>query len=128
MESLIQAIEGWQRAIEARDATAAGDFLHDDYALVLVQPSEVVFPRAVWLETLADYVIHSYSIQAQKVDMLADVAAVLSRVYMQATVLGQDRSGLFIISDIWLRRSDGHWLVWRRHSTPLSAGEMPEVA
>jgi hypothetical protein len=43
---------------------------------------------------------------------------------MSATVNGIDRSGLFTISDIW-RLRDGHWRVWRRHSTPLSAGPMP---
>jgi len=54
------------------------------------------------------------------------VAAVLSKVYMRATVLGEDRSGLFVISDFWRHGKDG-WRVWRRHSSPLTAGEMPGV-
>jgi hypothetical protein len=43
---------------------------------------------------------------------------------MSATVLGEDRSGTFIITDVWRHRSDG-WRVWRRHSTPMFAGDMP---
>lgn len=43
---------------------------------------------------------------------------------LEATVLGKDRSGTLVISDIWLPQADG-WRVWRRHSTPLSAGDMP---
>jgi hypothetical protein len=42
---------------------------------------------------------------------------------MKATVLGEDRSGLFVISDVW-RRGEQGWRVWRRHSTPLSAGAL----
>ena len=43
---------------------------------------------------------------------------------MIATVLGQDRSGVFVMSDIWRHGPDG-WRVWRRHSTPFAAGRMP---
>jgi hypothetical protein len=43
---------------------------------------------------------------------------------MTATVLGVDRSGLFTISDTWLRTPDG-WRVWIRHSTPQTAGDLP---
>jgi hypothetical protein len=43
---------------------------------------------------------------------------------MHAIVLGEDRSGLFVISDVWRRRG-GSWKVWRRHSTPLAAGVTP---
>ena len=43
---------------------------------------------------------------------------------MQATMLGEDRSGTFIVSDTWLRTGD-EWQVWRRHSTPPQAGPMP---
>jgi len=32
-----------------------------------------------------------------------ETAAVLHRVRMEATVVGQDRSGIFVISDVWLQ-------------------------
>lgn len=51
---------------------------------------------------------------------------VLTLGTQHATVLGVDRSGRFVISDCWRRGADGKWRVWRRHSTPLSAGVMPE--
>jgi len=43
---------------------------------------------------------------------------------MDAAVFGADRSGLFAVTDTWLRDDDG-WRVWRRHSTPMTAGAMP---
>ena len=114
----------FQRCVEARDQQVVQDLLDDDYALVLVQPARAVMPRQRWLEVLSDYVVHSYEVEELIVDVGADCAAVLQRAKMKATVLGQDRSGVFIISDVW-RRRNGTWRLWRRHSTPISAGEIP---
>jgi ketosteroid isomerase-like protein len=115
----------WQVAIETRDLAAADDVLHRDYALVLVVPRPVVMMREEWLRLLPDYVVHGYEIHEQTAHVAGDTAAVLSLATQDATVLGADRSGRFVLSDIWLRDGDGVWRVWRRHSTPASAGEMP---
>ncbi len=114
----------FQRAIEARDQTAADDVLHRDYALCLVVPDSAVMPRAAWLMTLPDYVVHEWTVGAQQIESSGDTATVLHRGFQRATVHGQDRSGQFVITDVWLRE-DGVWRVWRRHSTPLTAGELP---
>lgn len=39
--------------------------------------------------------------------------------------MGEDRSGIFVITDIWRRDPDG-WHLWRRFSTPMTAGAMPK--
>ena len=83
-------------------------------------------PRARWMAVLDDYVVHGWQTREQQLDVDGDVGTVLSLVQMEATVLGEDRSGLFVITDTWLRGDDG-WRVWRRHSSPLSAGPMPGV-
>ena len=114
----------FDRCIQERDQAAAQTVLDDDYALVLVQPTHAVIPRARWLEVLPDYVVHDYAVEDSVVDVDGDLATVLHRDRMAATVLGEDRSGTFVITDVWRRREDG-WRVWRRHSTPLSAGTMP---
>lgn len=81
-------------------------------------------PRATWLDVLPQYVVHSWDVREQSIDVNGECAAALQRVDMTATVLGEDRNGPFVISDVWLRR-DGDWRIWRRHSTPLTAGRMP---
>lgn len=121
---LLNAISEFQRCISARDAQGAAHVIDDGYALVLAHPSKVVMARDRWLLMLPDYVIHRYDIEEQAVDIDDDCAAVLQRVRMEATVVGEDRSGLFVISDVW-RQRDGQWRLWRRHSTPLHAGPMP---
>jgi hypothetical protein len=125
MESELRArIEQFQACIETRDPTLAAELLDVDFALVLVQPTPAVMPRTRWLEVLADYVIHAYDVEERVIDVDDDCAAVVQRVRMEATVSGQNRSGLFVITDVWRRRA-GEWRVWRRHSTPLGAGPMP---
>ena len=116
----------FDKCVIERDVDLARTVLDDDYMLVVAKPALVTMSRDRWLEVLPDYVVHDYAVESQRVDVDGDLAAAVQTVSMQATVLGQDRSGAFVISDIWrLRGAD--WRVWRRHSTPFSAGSMPGV-
>lgn len=126
-DDLLTQITNFDRCVVERDRDLAESVLAPDYALVLVQPVLAVMPRKRWLEVLPDYVVHSYEVQQRALDTRGDHAAVLQRVAMHATVLGSDRSGGFVISDVW-ELQDGEWRVWRRHSTPLGAGTMPVTA
>jgi ketosteroid isomerase-like protein len=122
-DELLEQARRWDKAIRKRDEAAADAVLASDFALELVQPVRSVMGREVWLEMMADYVVHEWDVEEQVVDQSEDVAALLQRVRMRATVMGEDRSGIFIVSDLW-RRIDGEWRVWRRHSTPLAAGQL----
>ena len=115
------------RRVLQREVELARTVLHADYALVLVQPTPAVMARSPWLEVLPDYVVEAYDVQERHLDVLGDCATLLQRIEMTATVLGQDRNGVVVTSDVWLRGDDG-WRVRRRHSTPLSAGRMPGVS
>ena len=123
-DDLADAIARFERCIIDRDRQAAEAVLHPDYALVLVQPARALIPRARWLEVLPDYIVHEYAVEESVLDVEGDTATSLHRDRMSATVLGEDRSGTFVITDVWRRTPDG-WRLWRRHSTPLSAGHMP---
>lgn len=121
---LAAAMNSFDDAVRRRDRALADQVLDEDYALVLVHPTPATMPRARWLDVLPDYVVHSYDVEEQHVDQAGAMAAVLTRVHMRATVLGDDRSGLFVLSDFWRETDDG-WRVWRRHSSPLTAGDLP---
>ena len=124
-QDLRDADAAWLEALLARDEAAAATILHDEYALVLVHPQPARVERDEWLRTLAGYVITSWSVRGSAWDVRPDLAVHLQLVEMQATVFDADRSGLFAMSDTWLRGGDGTWRVWRRHSTPMSAGAVP---
>lgn len=122
---LEQQLREFQRCVIERDGVAVEGVLDREFALVLVYPELVVMPRRRWLEVLPDYVVHEWVVEECQLDESGDgFAGLLQRVQMRATVLGEDRSGQFVISDLW-RVRDGSWRVWRRHSTPLLAGVMP---
>ena len=114
----------FEQVVLTRDSALAAEVLDADFALVLVHPAPAVMPAARWLEVLPDYVVSAYEATDVHVDVDGDCATVVQRVQMDAVVLGDDRSGTFVISDVWRRRPDG-WRVWRRHSTPLTAGRLP---
>jgi ketosteroid isomerase-like protein len=115
----------WQAAIEAREVEQVQDFLHQDYALVLAVPAAITVEREEWLRVLPDYVVHHYEIHVQIVHTTEDTAAVLTLATQRATVLGQDRSDRFVLSDSWVRGEDGAWRVWQRHSTPATGMALP---
>ena len=118
--------DNWQRAIEARDLDAAAQFLAHDYALVILQPQPVVVPRDEWLRMLPDYDVRGYTVEERIVESSEDIATVFQRVDQTAVVQGVERSGIFILVDVWVREA-AQWRVWRRHSTPLSAGPAPRA-
>lgn len=120
---LVSAMERLQMCVATRDSAMAEAVLDEDFALVLVQPGHAVMSRDRWLAVLPDYVVHSLIVEDSVVDVDEDVAVVLHRDLMSATVLGADRSGTFVITDTWRRRQED-WRLWRRHSTPLTAGRL----
>lgn len=122
MDDLSWRVEDFDRSVIERDAELAQSLLADDFALVVTEPSPRTMPRARWLEVLRDYVVSEWTVLDRESYVDAGAALVLSRVDMVATVLGADRSGLFVTSDLWRLHQDGSWYAHRRISTPGSAG------
>jgi ketosteroid isomerase-like protein len=122
-QDVLHRNDEWERAIQDRDPDAARRVLAEDYALVLVYPAPSTVHVGAWLAMLPDYVVHEWKVEERVVDVTGNLGVILQRVWMRATVNGADRTGLFVLSDVW-RRLDGEWRVWRRHSTPLTAGEL----
>ena len=125
-DEILSRADAWQRAIEARDPVAAAEYLADDYALVVTNPEQAVMPREEWLRLLPDYDMRSYDVQHREVSVRAGVGVVVQRVTMTAVVAGADRSGTFVLVDLW-GEEEGGWRVWRRLSTPLTAGAVPRA-
>jgi ketosteroid isomerase-like protein len=123
-QELGERTDTWQSAIEARDPVAAAQILAEDYALVVLQPQPAVVRREEWLRMLPDYDVRGYTVEERIIEASRDLATVFQRVDQTAVVKGVERSGIFILVDVWLSEA-GEWRVWRRHSTPLSAGPVP---
>ena len=116
----------WAGAIKKQDELLMNQFLADDYFLAIAiqgMPLRII-PRAVWLENLKFYKTDSFNIDDIKVNVYDNSAIVLMMFTQHATVRGQDRSGQFLITDIWVKQKGG-WRVTERHSSRPEPGTAP---
>jgi len=72
---LADAMRSFDDAVQQRERAKAERVLDEDFALVLVHRAPATMPRARWLEVLQDCVVHSYSVQEQRIDRSGDVAS-----------------------------------------------------
>lgn len=126
MNAILERNDGWVAALLAAEPASAAEYLHQDFALVLVHPAATTVVRDEWLRTLPDYLVSRWEVRRSVLDVYDNTATHLQLIDMNAEVFGVDRSGLFAISDVWIRDEQDVWRVWRRHSTPLTAGPMPQ--
>lgn len=108
----------WAAAFQRKDVAALQRMMADGYSLVIaVQslPLQVV-PRNAWLEALADYDIREASVDHIHVRMYGDVAVAVMLWRQTATLHGEDRTAVFMLTDIWVN-VDGEWRLAERHSS-----------
>ena len=117
-QEIIELERQWATAIQKQDSTQMSRFLSESYFLgigIQGQPLRIV-PHEAWLETLKEYRTESFKVDDIKVHIYGTTAIVLMLFTQTATVRGQDRSGQFMITDIWNKQEKG-WRVVERHSS-----------
>ena len=119
LEATISNLERqWAAAFQRKDIAAMQDMMADGYALVIaVQnlPLQVV-GRNAWLAALDDYQISEASVEHIHVRIYDCVAVAVMLWRQVATLHGEDRSGLMMLTDIWVDVS-GEWKLAERHSS-----------
>ncbi len=107
-----QWMDGWcQKHRETCERILANDF-------VLTSARGVLMSKAEWLlNAMGPFVCEHFEWEDLRVRPLtSEVALVHARARQRAKVAGQDWSGVFLITDVWVRR-EGHWRVVARHGT-----------
>ena len=120
----------WHDAIMRGDTVPVSHFVLPEYSLTILPALESAHvPRADWLENVPAYQLRADRWEASDVRVIGDVALVTSRFWQHATPRGRDRSGYFMLNDLW-RRVDGEWRVSGRFTTWLDdpRGGMGELA
>jgi ketosteroid isomerase-like protein len=118
-EQIIDLEKSFAAAIKTQDTLQTKKFQADTYFLAYgVQgiPTIQFATRQSWLNLLKDYVTESFSIDDIKVNVYGNTAVAILMFTQKATVRGQDRSGQFILTDIWNNGNKG-WLITERHSS-----------
>ena len=117
-EQIIDLEKSFAAAIKTQDTMQTKMFQADTYFLAYtVQGMPIqIMPKQAWLTLLKDYVTESFTIDDIKVNVYGNTAIAMLMFTQKATVRGQDRSGQFVLTDIWHKENKG-WLIAERHST-----------
>ncbi len=116
----IQRLErAWMTAWVERDRLTCERILADDF--VLTSARGILMPKSDWLAAaMTSFVCTAFAWQDLLVRHFGDTAVVHGRSRQQASVSGQDWSGLFLVTDVWVKRNN-QWQVVSRHGTgPIS--------
>jgi ketosteroid isomerase-like protein len=119
LEATISNLERqWAGAFQRKDMAALQDMMADGYALVIAVenlPLQVV-GRNAWLAALDDYDVQEASVEHIHVRIYDCVAVAVMLWHQRATLHGEDRSGIMMLTDIWVDVS-GEWKLAERHSS-----------
>ena len=116
----IQRLErAWMTAWVEGDRPTCERILADDF--VLTSARGLLMTKSDWLAAaMSSYVCTSFAWEELLVRRFGDAAVAHGRSRQQASVAGQDWSGLFLVTDVWGKRNN-QWQVVSRHGTgPIS--------
>src|SRR5512142_3376329 len=98
------------REHELNDCVIRGDYdglkrdLADEYVLVIPDMAPGRFNRDQYLQTARTVAARSYQYDDFLIRAYGDTAVVTAKYQQQATYDGVERSGRFVITDIWVHR------------------------
>lgn len=110
----------WMDALKLRDASALSQIIADDFTLV--SPRLVIAAEdrdKYFRHAMRDLNLASYEFEALTVRLYGRVAVVSGKLKERATVAGEDWTGSYLVTDVWVSR-DGSWHVVSRHASLLS--------
>jgi hypothetical protein len=109
----------FMEATQRRDTEFIERHLGEEFTLTTGRPGAEVRGRSEWLEvTGGSYVIDSFDFEELDVRVYGHVAVVASRYRQEARMGDLERSGSYVMTDVWIRRK-GRWQLVCRHATAL---------
>ena len=99
-------------------------FLSPDYFLAVASPGKplVTTPRKLWLEHLKVYSLEEMRLGEMLVRGYGDVASLAYPYFQRAKLNGEEKSGDYLITDIWVKR-DGSWKIAARYSSRFGTAQ-----
>jgi ketosteroid isomerase-like protein len=113
----------WTQAVAENDMEKLERIVAQEYTLAANNfPSgRTRLSRQEWMATVAVYEVHSYEFHDFVVHSYGDAAVVLANLELRGSVQGEERSGSFALTDVWVKR-EGRWQVARSSIfTPLAS-------
>ena len=112
----------WMEAWRLKDRATCDRLLGEDF--LLTSARGVLMPKSQWLDgAMGPFICEAFAWEEILVRSFGEVAIVHARARQRAHVSGQDWSGLFLLTDVWVYRGN-RWQVVSRHGTgPLPGGK-----
>ena len=118
-EEIAQLQRDWAEAVQQRDMAALEQLLGEEFTLTTGRKDAEVRRRQEWLDvTRESYEVDQWAYEEMDVRVYGDAAVVRSRYRQTARMGGADRTGVYLMTDVWVRR-DGRWQAVTRHISPL---------
>ena len=117
----------WMNAWKSKDTVLLEKLLAPEYRLLaLINGQLITIPKQAWLKTAKVYIPSSFRYYDFDIRLYGNTAVVQSMFDQVATLNGQDRSGTFQITDIWVKKKIGWQVVHRQ--TNLKVQQQTEEA
>jgi ketosteroid isomerase-like protein len=111
---LVELAHVWARAVQGHDRERLESIVGREFTLVGRSDEK---SREEWLDDWSGpYVIDDWRYEEIEIELYGNTAVLSSRYSQTARHDGDDRSGSYLVTDVWVRR-DGRWQVVRRHAT-----------
>jgi ketosteroid isomerase-like protein len=116
-DELIALEHEWAQAVLHNDMEKLERIVGQEYTLAAnnFPGGRARLSRQEWMATVSVYEVHSYEFRDSVIHSYGDAAVVLANLDLQGSVQGEDRSGSFALTDVWVKR-DGRWQVVARSS------------
>jgi ketosteroid isomerase-like protein len=116
---ILRRTRAWHDAIIRADTAYLNRLILPEYSLTIPPALETAYvTRDQWLANTPAYQLRADRWESSDVRVMGDAAVVTSRFWQHATPRGRDRSGYFLLTDLW-RRVGGEWRPASRFSTWL---------
>ena len=118
-EEIAQLQRDWAGAVQRRDLEALDRLLGEEFTLATGRKGAEVRARREYLDVTHDsYEVDDWAYEEMVVRVYGDAAVVRSRYRQTGRMGGADRTGAYLMTDVWVRR-DGRWQAVTRHLSPL---------
>ena len=122
----VEALErAWMDAWVNRNTETCRNILDDSF--ILTSASGVLLDKTQWLEKAAGaFSATEFTWLSITVRKIADTVAVAHLKSSQVASIGDKNwSGVFLMTDVWVKRADGWKVIARQGLGPLPSGQIP---
>jgi ketosteroid isomerase-like protein len=119
-QAIIAREQEWMEAWRSHDLDACAQILADDFTITSALSTGELADKAQWLALAAGpYKCESFIFHRLLVRVYGNVAVVNAWYSQKATARGQDWSGDFLLTDVWVDGPQGWQVVTGHSSHPL---------